>query len=86
MLGIFLGYVLGKPLGILRRSLVGSRAAAQAAPPISWPVLGIGGAVAGIGFTVSLLVSSLAFEGAAARRGEGRRARGGDRRADRRWA
>jgi protein-disulfide isomerase len=30
---------------------------------VSWPVLAAGGAVAGIGFTVSLLISSLAFTG-----------------------
>ena len=32
-------------------------------PPISWPLLVGGGAVAGIGFTVSLLISGLAFTG-----------------------
>src|SRR5207253_2354758 len=31
--------------------------------PITWPVLAGGSAVAGIGFTVALLVSSLAFTG-----------------------
>ncbi len=64
MLGIFLGYVLGKPIGILTASWVGERPQLRLRRTISWPVLGIGGAVAGIGFTVSLLVSSLAFHGA----------------------
>jgi len=63
MLGIFLGYVLGKPIGSLAASCVGSIPRLDLRRTISWPVLGIGGAVAGIGFTVSLLVSSLAFEG-----------------------
>jgi protein-disulfide isomerase len=64
MLGIFLGYVLGKPIGILTASWLGERPQLRLRRTISWPVLGIGGAVAGIGFTVSLLVSSLAFHGA----------------------
>ena len=63
MLGIFLGYVLGKPAGILTASWAGTLPRLRLRRTISWPVLGIGGAVAGIGFTVSLLVSSLAFEG-----------------------
>ena len=45
-------------------------------PPVGWPALAGGGALAGIGFTVSLLIASLAFDGRAAGRGEGRRARG----------
>jgi protein-disulfide isomerase len=63
-LGIVFGYLIGKPLGILgaswlatRRRLGGLRLA------LSWPVLALGGAVAGVGFTVSLLVSTLAFHG-----------------------
>jgi Na+/H+ antiporter NhaA len=63
MLGIFLAYVVGKPLGILAASRVGALPQLGLRRTISWPVLGIGGAVAGIGFTVSLLVSSLAFTG-----------------------
>jgi protein-disulfide isomerase len=64
MLGVFLGYVLGKPIGILTASFLGELPQLRLRRTISWPVLGIGGAVAGIGFTVSLLVSSLAFHGA----------------------
>jgi Na+/H+ antiporter NhaA len=63
-LGIFFGYVVGKPLGILgaawltsRPWLIGLRRA------LSWPVIVGGGTVAGIGFTVSVLISSIAFEG-----------------------
>ncbi len=62
--GIFLGYVVGKPVGILAASWLGSRPALRGSrPTISWPVLSAGGAVAGIGFTVSLLISSRAFHG-----------------------
>jgi Na+/H+ antiporter NhaA len=63
MLGIFLGYVLGKPIGILTASWLGGLPRLRLRRTISWPVLGTGGVVAGIGFTVSLLVSSLAFHG-----------------------
>jgi Na+/H+ antiporter NhaA len=63
-LGILLGYVVGKPLGILSASWLASRPALRGPRPVlSWPVLAGGGAVAGIGFTVSLLISSLAFQG-----------------------
>jgi Na+/H+ antiporter NhaA len=63
-LGIFFGYVLGKPAGILAASWLGSRPALRGVrPTISWPVLSVAGAVAGVGFTVSLLVSSRAFHG-----------------------
>ena len=63
-LGIFFGYVVGKPLGIL----LGSRLAALLWPgripmALTWPVRVGGAVVCGIGFTVSLLVANLAFEG-----------------------
>jgi protein-disulfide isomerase len=63
-LGILVGYVVGKPIGIMTASWLASRPALHGPrPTISWPVLATGATVAGIGFTVSLLVSSLAFTG-----------------------
>jgi protein-disulfide isomerase len=63
-LGILVGYVVGKPLGILAASWLASRPALRGPRPfLSWPALAGGGAVAGIGFTVSLLISNLAFTG-----------------------
>ena len=63
-LGIFFGYVLGKPLGIAGASWLAYRSArGRVRLAISWPVLAAGGTVAGIGFTVSLLISSIAFDG-----------------------
>ena len=63
-LGIFFGYVLGKPLGVLGASWLASRPwVAGLQRSLSWPVIAGGGTVAGIGFTVSVLISSLAFEG-----------------------
>jgi Na+/H+ antiporter NhaA/predicted DsbA family dithiol-disulfide isomerase len=63
-LGIVVGYVVGKPLGIVGASWLASRPALRGPrPPISWPLIFAGGSVAGIGFTVSLLISGLAFTG-----------------------
>jgi Na+/H+ antiporter NhaA len=63
-LGIVVAYVLGKPIGIVGATWIASRPKLHGPkPPISWPLLVGGGAVAGIGFTVSLLISGLAFSG-----------------------
>jgi Na+/H+ antiporter NhaA len=63
-LGILLGYVLGKPLGIAAASWLASRPALRGPrSPLSRPLVMAGGAFAGVGFTVSLLISSLAFSG-----------------------
>jgi Na+/H+ antiporter NhaA len=63
-LGIIVGYVLGKPVGIFGGTWLASRPAFHGPrSPVSGPVLAAGGACAGIGFTVSLLISSLAFTG-----------------------
>jgi Na+/H+ antiporter NhaA len=61
-LGIFFGYVLGKPLGITAATWLASRWHGVQ-PVLSWPVTFGGGVVGGVGFTVSLLISSLAFSG-----------------------
>ena len=63
-LGILFGYVVGKPLGILAAAWLASRSwLAGLTRSLSWPVIAGGGAVGGIGFTVSLLISSIAFQG-----------------------
>ena len=62
-LGILIGYVVGKPVGILLGVLVGVRLPLGLRRALSWPVIAGGGTVAGIGFTVSLLIASLAFHG-----------------------
>jgi protein-disulfide isomerase len=64
-LGILLGYVAGKPIGIVgTSSLVTRLSPAQLRPPVGWAAVAGGGAIAGIGFTVSLLIATLAFDGA----------------------
>jgi Na+/H+ antiporter NhaA len=63
-LGIMFGYVVGKPLGVLATAWVASRPwLTGLRRALSWPVIAGGGTVAGVGFTVSILISSLAFEG-----------------------
>ena len=63
-IGIVVGYLVGKPLGITGTSWLAARPRLHGPrPTLSWPVLASGGAIAGIGFTVSLLIASLAFHG-----------------------
>jgi len=63
-LGIMIGYVAGKPAGTAGTAWLVSRVSKKRlTPPVGWgAVLGVG-AVAGIGFTVALLIASLAFTG-----------------------
>jgi Na+/H+ antiporter NhaA len=63
-LGILVGYVAGKPIGIYTGTWLASRPRLHGPrSPLSGPVLLGGSACAGVGFTVSLLISSLAFTG-----------------------
>jgi protein-disulfide isomerase len=63
-LGIMLGYVIGKPVGTAGTAWVVSKVTKRRlTPPVGWgAVVGVG-TVAGIGFTVSFLIASLAFHG-----------------------
>jgi Na+/H+ antiporter NhaA len=63
-LGILIGYVAGKPIGIVGSSWLVTRLnRSQLRPPVGWAAIAGGGAIAGIGFTVSLLIATLAFAG-----------------------
>jgi len=63
-IGIFVGYVVGKPVGILASTwLVTALQPGKRRLPAGWAALAGGSATAGIGFTVSLLIASLAFSG-----------------------
>jgi Na+/H+ antiporter NhaA len=61
-LGIVAAYVIGKPVGILGATWLATRMGG-ARLTVTWPVLVGAACTAGIGFTVSLLVATLAFTG-----------------------
>ena len=63
-LGIIGAYVIGKPVGIVVGSWVVTRVTGgRLRPPVGWAAVAGGGTIAGIGFTVSLLIATLAFSG-----------------------
>jgi protein-disulfide isomerase len=63
-LGIVAGYVVGKPLGtVAGAALVTRTLLRDIGRGLSWPVIAGSGVVNGIGFTIALLISSLAFRG-----------------------
>ncbi|HLI61175.1 MAG TPA: Na+/H+ antiporter NhaA [Solirubrobacteraceae bacterium] len=63
-LGILVAYVVGKPLGICGMTgLVTRLTRGRVRAPVGWASVLGGGTVAGIGFTVSLLIATLAFRG-----------------------
>ena len=63
-LGIVVGLVVGKPLGIAGATWVVSRPWFGGFPrTVPWPPLVGASTVAGIGFTVSLLIADITFEG-----------------------
>jgi len=63
-LGILFGYLAGKPVGVAGGAwLVAKVTRGRVRPPVGWAAVAGGGTIAGIGFTVSLLIASLAFRG-----------------------
>src|SRR6185437_16387537 len=63
-LGILAGYVVGKPVGVAGTSfLVTKLSKGRLRAPAGWASVIGAGTIAGIGFTVSLLIASLAFTG-----------------------
>ena len=63
-LGVLVGYVVGKPVGILCCSwLVTQLSHRRLQPPVGWVAVAGGGTIAGIGFTIALLIATLAFNG-----------------------
>jgi Na+/H+ antiporter NhaA len=63
-LGIAVGYIVGKPVGIAVTAwTVRLLTRGRLRPPVGWASVLGSGTAAGIGFTVSLLISSLAFRG-----------------------
>jgi Na+/H+ antiporter NhaA len=63
-LGILCGYVIGKPIGVGGFTwLVIRLSRGRVRPPVGWASVLGGGTIAGIGFTVSILIADLAFHG-----------------------
>ena len=63
-LGIIVGYLVGKPLGTAGCAwLVTKLSHGRVRPPVGWGAVAGAGTVAGIGFTVALLIASLALQG-----------------------
>lgn len=61
-LGILLGLVLGKPLGIVGFSWLAVRLGIAGLPSaVSWPMVAGAGVLGGIGFTMALFIAGLAF-------------------------
>lgn len=63
-LGVMVGYVLGKPVGVVGASrAVTVLSRGRVRPPVGWAAVLGGGTISGIGFTVALLIASRAFTG-----------------------
>ncbi len=64
--GIVAGYLLGKPVGITGGAWLVSRlTGGRVRPPLGWAAVLGAATIAGIGFTLSLLIATLAFDGPA---------------------
>ena len=62
MLGVGIGLVVGKPVGVIGASwLVVQTGLCRLAPGVSWGAICLAGLLAGIGFTMSIFISMLAF-------------------------
>ena len=63
-LGIILGFVVGKPVAVFGTSWLITRfSRGRIRPPVGWLAVAGSGTIAGIGFTVSLLIATLALRG-----------------------
>ena len=63
-LGIMVGYIVGKPVGIVGASWLLSRLSrGKIRPPVGWAAVTGVGTIAGVGFAVSILIATLAFSG-----------------------
>lgn len=63
-LGILVGYVVGKPIAVVgTANVVTWLSRGRIRPPVGWAALLGSGTIAGIGFTVALLIADRAFTG-----------------------
>jgi Na+/H+ antiporter NhaA len=64
-LGVLIGYVVGKPIAVVATSRAVTRLSrGRIRPPVGWAAVVGSGTIAGIGFTVALLIADRAFHGA----------------------
>ncbi len=64
-LGVLIGYVVGKPIAVVATSWAVTRFShGRIRPPVGWASVIGSGTIAGIGFTVALLIADRAFHGA----------------------
>jgi NhaA family Na+:H+ antiporter len=62
---VFVGFTIGKPVGILTFGWLTLRSGLASRPPdMGWGMLAGGGLLAGIGFTMALFIADLAFDDA----------------------
>jgi NhaA family Na+:H+ antiporter len=62
LIGVILGLVLGKPIGVIGFSWLAVRTGLAALPSgVRWSAVTVVGLVAGIGFTMALFIATLAF-------------------------
>jgi Na+/H+ antiporter NhaA len=63
-LGVLIGYVVGKPVALMLTSSVMTQLSrGRIRPPVGWAAVLGSGTIAGIGFTVALLIADRAFTG-----------------------
>jgi Na+/H+ antiporter NhaA len=63
-LGVLVGYVVGKPVAVVVTSwAVTGLSRGRIRPPVGWAAIIGSGTIAGIGFTVALLIATRAFDG-----------------------
>ena len=63
-LGVLIGYVVGKPVAVFGTTWLISRlSGGRLKPPVGWAAVAGSGTIAGVGFTVAVLVATLAFHG-----------------------
>jgi Na+/H+ antiporter NhaA len=63
-LGVLIGYVVGKPVALMLTSAVMTQLSrGRIRPPVGWAAVLGSGTIAGIGFTVALLIADRAFSG-----------------------
>jgi len=67
-LGVALGLLVGKPIGVFGAIWLAERSGLASRPAaLSWPQIGGAALLCGVGFTMSLFIGALAFPGDAAR-------------------